>query len=381
MTPEHSAPETGGSSEKDHLRAAYLTARQEPADADWAEHALVTLVFAGVQIDVAEETLLDTVELVQDSREGPEDLYGPARDWALQQIEVMQSEGLEAFDDPLRMGPRDATVFTLGWASALSAVLVASNLLDLLPGREVGDLTVGLALMPLLLSAAIVALICVYKRASRRFPFPVTAALAVLTLAITSVTAALIIMPLGQTGPRITGWWAALLIPGYGILCWTTAKLWRGPQADPVPVTVGTILDASSVTDEAWLDRARATLRERGEMSERRISAVLHEAEDHARDHGRTLVAEFSSPEGYARSLPREPHIRPRRMTFLYGTLSLLWLALGASVAATADELQPWRLLTFVILVLLCAWETSRHARQWRDATIPEALARRGQEP
>ncbi|MGP9681389.1 MULTISPECIES: hypothetical protein [unclassified Brachybacterium] len=380
MTPEDSTLTNEDGSERERLRAAYLAARQEPADADWAEHALVTMVFAGVQIDVAEESLLDAVVLVRDSGEGPEDLYGPARDWAHHQVEAMQSEGLDAFDDPLLMGPRDAAVFTLGGAAVLSAVLMASNLLDLLPGREVGDLTAGLALMPLLLSAAIITLICVYKRASRCFPFPVTAVLSALTLAICSTIVALIIMPLGQTGPRANGWWAALLIPGYGILCWITAKLWRGPSTVPAPVTVPTILDAGEIADTEWLNRARAALRERGEMSDRRISTVLHEAEDHARDEGRTLVAEFASPEGYARSLPRDPTVKSRRMTLVYGTLTLLWLALGASVAATADELQPWRLLTFVILVLLCAWEAARHARRWREATIPEEHAWRGRE-
>src|SRR5699024_6501381 len=94
------------------------------------------------------------------------------------------------------------------------------------------------------------------------------------------------------------------------------------------------VLAGGDVDDEEWLQRARAVLRERADLPEARISGALREAQEHAADHGTRLLEEFSSPEEYARSLPRDPRVKPRRMTLLYLALALGWVATGLLVGA-----------------------------------------------
>lgn len=385
MRSEHPTPPDDGMPEEapsvsSDLEALFLSARQDPADVLWARRAIMTLALHDVQIDVADTAVRDVADLVAESRESPEELFGPADSWARRRVAEMRGEGLPVFEDPLRMGPRQTAVLTLCGAAALSGMFVVSNVFALLPGRGVSELTLGYGLAPLLISAAIALLITVYTRAVRRFSFGVTAVLCAGALALCSTSIALIIMPLAEIGPRANGWWAALLVPFYALLCWFLMQLWpaaSSPAAPASPVTVAQILAAGDLPDDEWLERAQAALRARGDLTERRIRVTLREAREHAQDEGKTLIAEFSSPEGYAQSLPRDPRVKPRRMTLLYGMLTLVWAALGISTAVT-DDGQPWRLVIFAILVLLCGWTTVSHARTWRSAAMPEGRPQQG---
>lgn len=368
MTPENTGiPSEGGAAApgRDRVRHEFLSAREISADAEWAESALVSLVLADVQIDVAEDYLVDAAALVQESQEGPAELYGAPRDWATEQAQSLRRTGLSVFDDPLRMDLRGNVVTVLGLASGLSTMFVLSDLLSLLfrAGPDRG-LTPGLALAPLLLAAVLITLIQVFRWSVRRFPFALTVAVCVLVLAACAGTTAAVIMPLGQVSPEVGRWWTLLLIPCYGMLAWAVARLWRASTPAPQPLTVPEVLAATTVEDEEWLCRARGALRQRGDLSEKRISAALTEAQGHAADQGTRLVEEFASPEEYGRSLPGDPRVKPARLALFYGALSLGWLAL----ALFGGIDSRWQLLLFTVLVLLCLWQSWGHARAVRAA-------------
>lgn len=356
------------------VRREFLAARGVDDDPRWAESALVTMVFADVQIDVAEEALIDAAALVQQSQESPEQLYGPPDRWAGETVESLRESGIAVFEDPMPPDLRGSVLTVLGVAAGLSALFVASDVLSLLLGTGPDKgLTLGLAVAPLLLSAAIIILWRVYTEASRRFSFPAVVALSVLVLAICAGGTAAVIMPLGQTEPVAGRGWMVALVPLYGLIAALLARVWPKPSAAPQPLTVPEVLEGGAVEDEQWLRRARAALRERGDLPEKRISAALREAQEHAADHGTRLLEEFSSPEEYARSLPRDPRVTPRRMTVLYGALALCWLAAGVLGAAEQHWEPSWDQGMYAVLVLISLWLAWTHARSWRAAATGTA--------
>ena len=360
--------------ELDRVRRAFLAARGVEDDPRWAESALVTMVFADVQIDVAEETLVDAAALVQHSQESPEQLYGPPDRWASETAQSLRDSGLAAFEDPLPRGLRGSVLTVFGVAAGLSALFVVHDLLSLLVGIRSGQgLTLGLAVAPLLLSTTIIILWRVYTGASRRLAFPAVVALSVLVLAACAGATAAVIMPLGQTEPVAGRGWMVALVPLYGLIAVLLARLWPAPSSAPQPLTVPEVLAGGAVDDEQWLRRARGALRERGDLPEKRISAALREARDHAADHGTRLLEEFSSPEEYARSLPRDPRVKPRRMTLLYGALALCWLVTGVLNVAEERWEPSWDQSPFAALVLISLWLAGTHARSWRAAATGAA--------
>lgn len=372
MTSDDLSPTTAdgpAGPELERIRHAFLSARDEPVDPRWAENALVAMVFADVRIDVAEERLVEAATLVQQSQESPEQLYGPAREWAAAQVESLRGSGQDVFENPLRFGVREGVLLVLGAAAGLSALFVASDVLSLLLGTgSRKGLTAGLAVAPLLLSAVLVALIRVHAWASRRFAFPVMVLWCALVLALGAGGTAAVIMPLGQTEPLGSRWWMLALVGVYGLAAYLLARVWRPRPAAARPLTVPEVLAGGDVDDEEWLQRARAVLRERGDLPEARISAALREAQEHAADHGTRLLEEFSSPEEYARSLPRDPRVKPRRLTLLYFALALGWAATGLLVGAEEGWELGWRLGLFAVLVVLSLWTAVTHARRWRAA-------------
>ncbi|UEJ84269.1 hypothetical protein Bra3105_08170 [Brachybacterium halotolerans subsp. kimchii] len=378
MTERPTGPELG------RVAEAFHAARGVETDADWAELALVRLVFGDVRIDVVEQVLTEAAGTVREAQESPAELFGAPSEWADQQAEQLREAGLDVFEDPLIMGWREGVLTTLGLASGLSALFFLSQLLDLLVGSESGptDVTAGFALMPLLLSAMLVVVIAVYKRAVARFRFPIVVALCAAVVVLGAGGVASIIVPLAREGAdaRLAWGWSILLVPLYAALCWVVAKLWRAPAQGPgdregrgdakgredvEALTPQQILDSAHLDDEDWVRRARAALRRRDDFTDPRIDAVLTEAQAHAAESGAPLVEEFGSPEGYAQKLPKDPRTIPRRMTLFYAVLALLWLALALADAAGAGWHVGWSVAAPAVLAVAFGAMAVGRARAW----------------
>lgn len=94
-------------------------------------------------------------------------------------------------------------------------------------------LSPGFAVLPLLIAAALMLLITVFKRATPRFRFPVVIALCAGTVVLASAGIAGILAPLAQSDLE-AGWlWTILLVPPYAVLAWTIATLWRARRIPP----------------------------------------------------------------------------------------------------------------------------------------------------
>lgn len=351
------------------IHDALFAARHEEADVEWADRAFVHMGFAAVRLDQVELLLSEVAAAVRASQEGPQDLFGDPTDWADERMRELRESGLDVFEDSLLMGPREFTTTTFGLASGLSALFFLSQLLDLVLGGEEGPtgLSPGFAVLPLLIAAALMLLITVFKRATPRFRFPVVIALCAGTVVLASAGIAGILVPLAQSGLE-AGWlWTILLVPLYAVLAWTIATLWRAPKnSSPPPLTMRQILDSADLNDSAWVQRARAALRHRGDLSDARIDAALDEARGHAADSGSSLLGEFGSPEGYAQKLPRDRATIPRRMTLFYAVLAVLWLVLAVVHASDAHWTATGSLVAPAALMLLCAGWAVGSARAWR---------------
>jgi hypothetical protein len=350
---------------------ALFAARHQETDVDWADRAFVHMGFADVRLDQAELLLTEAADTVRDAQESPQDLFGDPTDWADQRIRDMRESGLDVFEDALLMGPREAIIASFGLAAGMSALFFLSQLLDLVLGTETGPspLTPGFALAPLLISGAIILLITVFKRATPRHPFPVAIGLCAVVLVLCGAGIASIIMPLGQSDLR-AGWlWSTLLVPAYAALAWVISKLWPAPAASgPAPLTAQQILDSAEIDDDVWLQRARAALRHRGDLTDARIDADLAEARAHAADSGSGLLQEFGSPEGYAQTLPADRLTVPRRLTLFYAVLALAWAVLALVNAADAHWSLTWSIGPPAILTVVFAIQALRGARRWRRA-------------
>ena len=302
---------------------------------------------------------------MQQSQESPEQLYGPAASGRPRRS-ILRGSGQDVFENPLRFGVREGVLLVLGAAAGLSALFVASDVLSLLLGTgSRKGLTAGLAVAPLLLSAVLVALIRVHAWASRRFAFPVMVLWCALVLALGAGGTAAVIMPLGQTEPLGSRWWMLALVGGtaWPVSC---SQVWQPRPAAARPLTVPEVLAGGDVDDEGG-SSGRVRLREAGDLPGRG-SRPRCEAQEHAADHGTRLLEEFSSPEEYARSLPRDPRVKPRRLTLLYLALALGWAATGLLVGAEEGWELGWRLGLFAVLVVLSLWTAVTHARRWRAA-------------
>lgn len=368
-SPDIGRPDRPVGPELTRVHGEFFAARHDESDVEWAQTAFASMVFDDVRIDVAEHLLNEIAPTVREAQESPEELFGPAVAWADERMAELKREGVDVFEDPLRLDVREVVVYSFGSASVLSALVVVSELFSALFGADGGPdrLSLGLALMPLLISVLIMVLISVYKRTTARFRFPIAAAACAAVVVGGAVTIASLIMPLGQVTLPAHPLWIGVLIPVYAAACWAGSRLW--PKVDPPSrPTVQQVLDPQQVDDATWIARARTRLRERADLSDQRIEEVLAEAEGHGHDSGGRLIKEFGSPEGYAQSLPADPRVKPRRLTMLYALVALGWLTLGLRIASTMEWELSWSTAIYPVLVLLSAWEAVFYARRWRAA-------------
>lgn len=352
------------------VHEVFFQARGRESDGDWAEAVFVRLVVDDVRIDVAEQVLIDAADAVRDAQVDAGEVYGPPQEWAREQLTELREAGLDVFDDALMLDVRESVVSTLAVAASVSLLLFGSRLLSFLPPADpASDLTVGMALMPLLVGAMTMTLIAVYKRASARYAFGIAAGMSALTLIAGSMAIAGLIVPLGQVGPGVNGFWSLVLVPVYGGGAWAVARLWRLRPSGPPALTAESILQSATLDDEAWLERARAALRGRGDLTEHRVATVLREAAAHTQDTGLGLAREFGPPEGYAQSLPRDPRTVPRRLAILCCVLSATWAGLGLTHGTSTGDWFAWIVLVYAALTFLFACTALRHARRWHRAT------------
>lgn len=356
----------GGGPQLLRVTEAFRVARGEESDARWAETALVSLVFADVDIDLAETLVGELAEQVAASGRAAEELFGEPREWARDLVAELTATGVDAFSDPLRLGVRDVVVFALGAATGLAVLLLVVTVGGRLLGGDPVQVGAPHIVAPLLLGTLVIALIAAYGNLRGRWRFPVLATVLAAGVVGGSTAAALVFQAVQRFSWEGSWPWSLVIILGYASATATVATLWRPPTKAPL-----TSDDVDSRVDDAtWLQRLRTAGRSRGDLTDARIDDAVAVARTHGVDTGANLVDEFGSPEGYARSLPSDPVVIPRRRALVYAVAALGWLSLGLGQVLSRGGAQPAD-LTYAALVLLCglsAWQDVRRARSARRA-------------
>lgn len=332
---------------------AYLDARGEREDQVWAEHAVVTMVREEVSPTVARRVLEEALPLVRESGQGPEELYGPARTWAREEIASRAQDGEVVVDSTPDSTWRDVPV--IGSVSAVAITLMMMVVWWVRDGLTV-DYTWELVLLPLLGSVAVIAALTVHERLLTRGPrwIAIVAALAVMAAGV-ALLAWLVLGTADEPFARGSVFWLAAVAAGYAVLA---GALDRGlPEARVKPLS-----------DTDWERELAGTLRLRMGMTEARVQEIVREARDHAGRSGTSLVDEFGSPASYASRFPKDRPASARRTAWL--TTSLIPVTAIVAFGGMPDELGwdglSWggvALLVLSVVLTVQAWRRVRESQ------------------
>jgi hypothetical protein len=352
----------------DRVRADFRGVHGSEDDAAWASTAAMALVWKDVKEPYVETVLGAAAQTLLESGEPAEAAFGDPRAWADAQLAWLRSEGFDALDSrsgpvPLRVAVENC-LWLAAWFGLLFGVV---QLVDLLPGREPWELTTVRALCPALLAACCSITYGVYAWVRPRRPFAESIVLTALPMAVCTCATAVLLMVLGEVGPRLPWPWTFALAPAYGLLAWMVGVLpSRASTTEPVTED---LVASRALDTEGFSRRLAAALRSRDDLGDATIDATVAEARSHLEDSGNSAAVEFGSPEGYANTVPTDARVRPRRTMLLYGSLVCAWSILLVAEAAEHGVTLSWALGTYAALVLLCVWGWINAYKDWRRAT------------
>ncbi|MCM3660039.1 hypothetical protein M3148_03370 [Georgenia satyanarayanai] len=302
------------------LADGFGAARGVAADAEWARVAAARFVLEDVRLELARRALGDAHRQVAESGESPVELYGDPVAWVRTQREDWRAEG-ETFTEPPRQTPvRELVIASLVGAAVVTVFLLVARLLQ----REWREsYTWPLLLAPLLLATTGQVVRGVHERVLRARSQ--RAALLAATAAVLALAAALAAFFLGTSEAvviEVSNLWLVLSAAAYAALAALVGSLW--PERAVAPV-------AADTDDDAWLAGLAAALRQRGDMTDRRVAQVLAETRSHAAEAGTPLAEEFGPTAEYAGRFPADEPVVERRRAWFYTVLSAFPAALLVS--------------------------------------------------
>ncbi|MFX0537129.1 hypothetical protein ACQBAT_06690 [Ornithinimicrobium sp. Y1847] len=335
---------------------AYGTARGDRGDQLWAERALATFVLENARDAVIERELSTALELVQESGESAQELFGPAAEWARERLVSLDDSGRPTLLSTAEASWREAPLIGLVMASLVSLVFLVLMLLD---SGLTSEFTWGLLLAPGVIGVLGMLTYTVWQRTLTRHRRVVAGLATGVALVVTAAAAAGLMVGTSEA-VVFTGstFWLVAVVVGYLVLAWASAKMLpardEGREGGP---------DALGLPDEAWVRELAGTLRLRMEMPERRIDEIVREARGHAAQAGVSLAEEFGTPSSYASRFPRDRAASSRRMMWF----QLLLVPLGAVVAfaglfETPSTGVAWQGLLMMAVGLIAAWMARRES-------------------
>ena len=296
----------------DTLPDAFEQARGVAADKEWAELVIGRLYLEDINRTLVLEELSGALELVRNSGEGPEELFGEAFDYVEQQTEQWHDDGAPLA--PVEPGTSWWDVPPVA-ACMASFIAVLVLVMEAVSGSWTTSYTLGKVLLPALTGitaiVSITTLEALLMRTRRLW-----AIAGALVVAVIGGSVLLMSFLLGNDRPLFTGplWWYAVLVAGHALI--TIAIFHWLPHGDDVRARrrAQTALTAESgaaspatgiASDDEWADRLAGILRLRLEMPESEVRSTIAEAHQHALSSGTTMAEEFGSPGAYAARLPR----------------------------------------------------------------------------
>ncbi|WP_454083677.1 hypothetical protein [Georgenia sp. Marseille-Q6866] len=307
----------------------FLTARGVPDDVEWARTAAARLVLEDVRPDLARRGLTAAREQVAATGESPADLFGDPVEWVREQREAWREDG-EAVTDPPRATPaRELAMVSLLGAAWIAVLILVVSLVQ----REWRQTyTWPLLLAPLLLATVGQLVSAVYERVGRARSQRAAVVAAGLVLVPAAVVLALFF--LGTKDAVVveaSSLWLLVSAAVHVALCVLLARLWPAP----VPRTA-----VAEPGDAGWLAELGATLRQRGDMTDRRVEQILAETRAHAEDAGAPVAAEFGPAAEYAARFPADEPVAARRRAWFFSVLSVVPAVL--LVGYTLEEGWRW---------------------------------------
>lgn len=342
------------------------------ADAEWASTAAMTLVWNDVRKPYVAAVLGAASQNLQDSAESAQATFGSPDAWAQEQISWLKSEGFDAIEPSLGPVPFPVAVEICLWlATWFSLLFSLTQLLGLLPGRKPWELSIVMALSPMLLAGCCSITYATYAWSRPRHRFATSVVMTLPVVALSAVATAVLLLSTLHAGPRLAWPWTFALVGVHGLLAWGVGTL---PSRSPRPdVDSEQPPTTSSLNTELFSRRLVAALRSRDDVDDAAIESTVSEARSHLEESGHSATDEFGSPEGYANTVPADPRVRPRRKMLLYGALIGVWLVLLISEIVEHGLVMSWSLGSYTALVLLGVWFWSGAYRDWRKAVRGKA--------
>lgn len=323
-------------------------ARNQPADGTWAWHAVGSMVMEDVVEQRIVEALNETADQLAESQESPESLFGSPRAWDREQRARWREEGL-AITAASRTTARDLVVETF----VISGLFAGLFFLYMVISASWGDrFTLSLALAPLLLAAACRATEAVFSRVrrARSQRWGVLAAVATIGVSTAAIVGIFsLTSPVDLSINVLLGLLCVAVISVF--LAWATAKVWPEPQQHASRATPS--------TEHEWLDALGTALRARGDITDARVHSIVTEAQAHARESELPLSEEFGQPADYADRFQPAPHVRHRRMAWMYTCVAVL-IAIYNIIALIEGAATWWGGAWFAVAAVSAALEWRR---------------------
>jgi len=315
---------------------AYEQARGEELDGRWAFAVSWRLLMKEVDATLVDEGLREALELVRETGESPEELFGSPGVYAAELFEKWRSEARlnpAAVKVPAARSLIASSLKAGGWIAFIMFVL------ELVGSR---DLPVGIFALPLVLGFATIVGVAFWEWASRAWATAlVVSAMTAATVGIAATTVVVLEATSGTSLGALTPWLllleaAVLWSAGTVVLILVTAKTFGEVQDDP--------------DDEQWVRRFSGVLRGAAWQSDARVREIVREARSHAAESGRTLAEEFGPPDSYAMTYGVDVRRRTTLKIAFYAVLvalNLVPMVDGFSWATTAVALfftwQAWK--------------------------------------
>lgn len=332
----------------DEVLGGFAQARGVAADEEWAAVVVTRTLIRDVNQDVVREGLREALDVVRQSQESPEELFGDPREWADVKVEEWRAEGAPVEQAEPDTSWREVPVVTMVTGTIISLLLLV---LLLVQGRWRLDFTWGTLLLPTISALATLGALTLFERVLQHARRLVAAAAGLVVVAV-GVAVLATLFYLGQDQPVFRGsvWWFAAIAAGHAVLAWVLAKV--------VPDRPQSHADRTATTDDEWERQVAGILRLRVELPEGRVRQHLEEAKAHAAQSGRSLHEEFGAPNSYASRFPRDRGSAERRRLWLYTAVVPVsaYLAFGEVVVSGGD----WSLVSwpFVLVLALVIWAT-----------------------
>lgn len=314
-----------------------------PADSRvWADRAVLVLALQGVSAERADAAMSSAADLLADTGGDAEDVFGPADDWARDQMSRWEADGIDPLTTEATAPARTYIPWGFGIAAVLSSFFLVVEAFS--PDRG-GPLAAGLLAAPTALAFAVLTVLLIWDRMLRRAGF--TTALVAASGATFGWSLLIAALFFGtnhlEVGTRTV--WTWLAVAGANVLLAGLSHVLFTPGGHTAGTGARRDEVAEPIGDDVWLARAAGALRATAYLPEHTVRERLLEAESFASESGSSLQAEFGDPETYARSVSTStaPGRRARlnsRMEKVVTALALGLLVLLA-VADLADGGSP----------------------------------------